>query len=179
MSRAGMAQLPPQYWLCACGSAQRVCVACPRCGAASPGRTPDATPKRPTMRTDGPPAHDGAGGCVGQRPGKERPTVGRRTRAEAVYLASLESRLASGAVAGWLEQVTLRLPDGARYRADFLVTLADGTTEVHEVKGGHVKKHLAWSEAGVARFRAARALVPWLRFRMFVVEGGNIREENP
>jgi len=104
--------------------------------------------------------------------------VANRTRAEAVYLASLESRLASGAVAGWLEQVTLRLPDGARYRADFLVGFPDGRVEVHEVKGGHVRKHIGWSEAGVARFRAARALCPWMRFRMFVVEAGNIREEN-
>jgi len=68
-------------------------------------------------------------------------------------------------------------PDGARYRADFLVAYSDGKIEVHEVKGSHTGKHLAWSEAGVARFRAARALLPWMTFRLMVQHGDIFVEE--
>ncbi|OPZ23855.1 MAG: hypothetical protein BWZ02_03058 [Lentisphaerae bacterium ADurb.BinA184] len=73
--------------------------------------------------------------------------------------------------------MTFRLPDGARYRADFLVCYPDGKIEIHEIKGGHVRKHLAWSEAGVARFRAARALLPWMTFRLMVQHGDIFVEE--
>ena len=162
MPGARFSKLPDGWFECRCGLAYPAGKACQKCGQ----RAYNATPSREAGRPG-----------AGLPAGRGAPGKGRRTKAEAVYLASLESRLASGAVAGWLEQVTIPLPDGARYRADFLVTLASGVTEVHEVKGGHVKKHLAWSEAGVARYRAARALLPWLRFRMFVVEGETIRED--
>ena len=184
MSRAGLAHLPACYWLCDnCNNAQPVGKPCSVCGTPSPCGTPDYAPKRPTNATDAHSAHDVAVGRVGHEAGGTKAKKAHRTRAEAVYLASLESRKASGAVAGWIEQPTLPLPDGARYRPDFLVFFPRGPglpprVEVHEVKGAHVRKHLAWSEAGIARYRAARALLPWLRFRMFVVTGkGDIREE--
>lgn len=36
----------------------------------------------------------------------------------------------------WFERFTLKLADDCRYTPDFLVQLADGTLECHEVKGG-------------------------------------------
>ena len=167
MPGARFSKLPDGWFECRCGLAYPAGKACPKCGQ----RAYNATPSREAGRPG-----------AGLPAGRGAPGKGRRTKAEAVYLASLESRKASGAVAGWIEQPTLPLPDGARYRPEFLVFFPRGPglpprVEVHEVKGGHVKKHLAWSEAGVARYRAARALLPWIRFRMFVVEGETIRED--
>ncbi len=166
MPGARFSKLPDGWFECRCGLAYPEGKACQKCGQTA---------------ADAPPSREAGRPGAGHPAGRGSPGKGRRTKAEAVYLASLESRKASGAVAGWIEQPTLPLPDGARYRPDFLVFFPRGPglpprVEVHEVKGGHVKKHLAWSEAGVARYRAARALLPWLKFRLFVVEGDSIRE---
>jgi len=167
MPGARFSKLPDGWFECRCGLAYPEGKACQKCGQTA---------------ADAPPSREAGRPGAGHPAGRGSPGKGRRTKAEAVYLASLESRKASGAVAGWIEQPTLPLPDGARYRPDFMVFLPRGPglpprVEVHEVKGAHVKRHIAWSEAGVARYRAARALLPWLRFRMFVVEGETIRED--
>lgn len=62
--------------------------------------------------------------------------VGVMNKSEAAYAAHLETRRQAGEVAGyWFEAVTFRLADGCRYTPDFLVQLADGALECHEVKG--------------------------------------------
>ena len=163
MPGARFSKLPDGWFECRCGLAYPAGKACQKCGQ----RAYNATPSREAGRPG-----------AGHPAGRGAPGKGRRTKAEADYAAWLDRRRAGGDITGYTEQVTFRLPDGARYRADFLVAYSDGKIEVHEVKGSHTGKHLAWSEAGVARFRAARALLPWIQFRMFVVTGkGDIREE--
>jgi hypothetical protein len=61
-------------------------------------------------------------------------------RTEASYAAILFARKAIGEVKDyWYESVTVKLADGVRYTPDFAVLLADGTLELHEVKGGFIR----------------------------------------
>ena len=72
------------------------------------------------------------------------------------YAAVLEARKVAGEVAAyWFEGVTLRLAPSTHYRPDFLVLLADGRLEIHEVKGGHV------TEDGWIKTKVAAALFPF------------------
>ena len=62
--------------------------------------------------------------------------VERMNKGERAYAAVLDQRKAAGHVAGyWFEFVSIRLADSTHYKPDFLVMLADGTLELHEVKG--------------------------------------------
>jgi hypothetical protein len=57
-------------------------------------------------------------------------------KGETAYAGVLEAQKASGAISGWwYEWASIRLADSTHYRPDFLVMLADGTLEFHEVKG--------------------------------------------
>ena len=62
--------------------------------------------------------------------------AGRMNKGEAAYALILDQRLAAGhIVAWWFELLSIRLADSTHYKPDFLVMLADGTLEIHEVKG--------------------------------------------
>lgn len=67
---------------------------------------------------------------------KGRLKRGQMNDTEKAYAAHLESLKVSGEVLWFeFEGLTFRLADGATYRPDFVVMIADGTIEVHEVKG--------------------------------------------
>lgn len=62
--------------------------------------------------------------------------AGEMNKTEAAYDAHLEARQRAGEIA-WrkFEGVKLRLADGCFLTMDFAVMLADGTLELHDVKG--------------------------------------------
>jgi hypothetical protein len=65
------------------------------------------------------------------------------------------------------EAVRLHLGPGCWYTPDFLVLLADGTVELHEVKG-HME------EAARVRLHTAAGLFPWFTFRLVRRERGGL-----
>jgi hypothetical protein len=68
--------------------------------------------------------------------GALRRVAGQMNKTEARYAELLDARKARGEVAEWhYEALTLKLAHDTRYTPDFLVVLADGTIELHEVKG--------------------------------------------
>ncbi len=78
--------------------------------------------------------------AVGPRTGPRgrltRHEPGRLNKTEAAYALHLDARKQAGEIAGyWFEAIKFRLADRTWYSPDFLVQLADGTLEIHEVKG--------------------------------------------
>lgn len=62
--------------------------------------------------------------------------TGQMNKTEAAYAQHLETRKAAGEILWYrFEGVKLRLADNTFYSPDFVVMLADGTLECHEVKG--------------------------------------------
>jgi hypothetical protein len=65
-----------------------------------------------------------------------RKPAGQMNKTEAAYAQVLEMRRLAGEIVAFkFEAVTLRLAVRTRYKPDFLVKLANGDTEIHEVKG--------------------------------------------
>ncbi|MEQ8820486.1 MAG: DUF1064 domain-containing protein [Sumerlaeia bacterium] len=80
-------------------------------------------------------------------------------KTEQEYAMILKSRKAAGEVAWFaFEPWGLRLADNTRYNPDFVVLMADGTIEVHEVKG-------FWRDDARVKFKTAANLYPFLIFR--------------
>lgn len=76
-----------------------------------------------------------AGGAAGMKALGRLP-VGTMNKTEARYAKLLDDRLHAGEILWYkFEGVKLRLADNTFYSPDFFVMLADGTLEVHEVKG--------------------------------------------
>ena len=64
-----------------------------------------------------------------------------QNKTEAAYSLWLDKRKADGEILDYFyEGITLKLADATRYTPDFLVMLADGTLECHEVKAGRLDK---------------------------------------
>ncbi len=83
-------------------------------------------------------------------------------RTETKYAALLELRRFGGQVLWWgYECWTFKLGPDVRYTPDFIVMLADGSLEAHEVKGGFYR------DDARAKFRIAAGLFP-LVFRWCV-----------
>lgn len=62
--------------------------------------------------------------------------AGQMNKTEQAYAQSLEARKAAGGILWYrFEGIKLRLADNTFYSPDFVVMLADGTLECHEVKG--------------------------------------------
>lgn len=62
--------------------------------------------------------------------------AGRMNKTEAAYASRLELQKKNGGVLWYrFEAVTFKLAHDTRYTPDFLVMMADGTLEAHEVKG--------------------------------------------
>lgn len=75
------------------------------------------------------------------RASRPRKQAGVMNQTEAKYAEILEMRRAAGqVVAFWYERHTYRLADDTRLTPDFVVLLADGSLEVHEVKGEWVEE---------------------------------------
>ena len=81
-----------------------------------------------------------------------------KNNTELAYAENLNLRIAAGEVHAWkYEGMKLRLATGAWYTPDFLVILADGAIEFHEVKG-------MWREAAKVRIKVAADNFPEFRF---------------
>lgn len=84
-----------------------------------------------------------------------RKQPGQMNKAEAAYAAHLELRKAAGEILWYAyEPFSLRLADGAWYKPDFGVMLADGEIECHEVKGH-------WDTAARVRIKVAADKYPF------------------
>lgn len=82
--------------------------------------------------------------------GPRKKVVGMN-KGEAAYAALLDTMLDRGVIVGWwYELLSIRLADNTRYNPDFVVMLADGTLEFHEVKarknGKDGKPDSYWAE---------------------------------
>ena len=60
----------------------------------------------------------------------------------------------------WFEAMTFKLADGCRYTPDFVVQMADGMIEVHEVKG-------YWEDDALVKIKVAAEMFP---FRFLAVQ---------
>jgi hypothetical protein len=75
---------------------------------------------------------------------------------EREYSRLLESRKCAGEVhQWWFEALNLRLGAKCFYRPDFLVQLADGRLEVHEVKGH-------WQDDALVKIKVAADKFPFV-----------------
>lgn len=83
---------------------------------------------------------------------------GRKTgmnRTEARYAQTLEARKQAGQIVGyWFERIRFVLAPKTSYTPDFMVMLADGTIEYHEVKG-------YWEDDARAKIKIAADMFPF------------------
>lgn len=95
--------------------------------------------------------------------GRTRGRTEGMNRTEAAYsLEVLGPRLNSGEILWWAYQpMKFRLADGATYEPDFVVQLADGTLEVHEVKGWR------FEDDALVKIKVAASLYPMFIWRAF------------
>lgn len=78
---------------------------------------------------------------------------------EARYAGHLDGLKHAGKVVAWAyEAVKLRLANRTFYTPDFLVVMADGGIEIHEVKGH-------WEDDARVKIKVAARLYPWFHFR--------------
>lgn len=90
--------------------------------------------------------------------GRTKVPSAMKNNTERAYAENLNLRIAAGEVHAWkYEGMKLRLATGAWYTPDFLVILADGAIEFHEVKG-------MWREAAKVRIKVAADTFPEFRF---------------
>lgn len=75
------------------------------------------------------------------------------------YAFELEMRKRRGEIAGWwYEALTLKLGYDCRYTPDFLVLMADGEVQLHEVKGPHRR------EDAMVKIRVCATMYPFKLF---------------
>lgn len=83
--------------------------------------------------------------------------AGTMNKTEAAYAATLDRRRMAGEVVWFkFEGIKFRLAENTTYTPDFAVMLADGSLEMHEVKG-------FWTDDGRAKIKIAADLYP-MRF---------------
>lgn len=81
--------------------------------------------------------------------------TGERNRSEADYEAYLRQRARAGEVLWYrFEGLKLRLADSTFYTPDFALMLADGSLEVHEVKG-------FWEDDARVKVKVAAEMYPF------------------
>lgn len=87
--------------------------------------------------------------------------VGRMNQTEAAYARHLEQRKHEGEIAWFkFEGLKFRLADNTFYTPDFVLMLADGVMEAHEVKG-------FWVDDARAKIKIAADMYP---FRFIAVK---------
>lgn len=99
---------------------------------------------------------------------------GTMNKTEAAYAAQLELRKVAGEILWYgFEAMKFRLAASTFYTPDFIIMLADGTLEAHEVKGH-------WEDDARVKIKVAAELFP-LRFVALKAlpkrEGGGWKEE--
>lgn len=88
-------------------------------------------------------------------------------KTEAAYAELLTARQLAGEVAGWMyEAVTLKLANDTRYTPDFLVQMADGSVEFHEVKACRASGAFLAEDDARVKFKVAGEQFPIFVFRM-------------
>jgi hypothetical protein len=113
-------------------------------------RVPDTVPPRVDAVTESSP---------NQR--RLQPASPYRSKTESHYAARLFSLRVIGQIHDWrYEAVTLRLGDRVRFTPDFRVVMADGTVELHEVKGAYTR------EDARIKLQAAATLFQEYRFKL-------------
>lgn len=94
------------------------------------------------------------------------PGNGRMNKTEQAYDAHLELRRLAGEVAWYrFEAVKLRLADRTFYTPDFMVILADGEMQFHEVKG-------FWRDDARVKIKVAAVQFPFLFVAIRKTKGG-------
>lgn len=89
---------------------------------------------------------------------------GQMNQTEAAYAQVLEARLRAGEILWYrFEALRLRLADKTSYTPDFVVLLANGELEVHEVKGSLA----IFADDAKVKFKVAAELFPF-RFLLAV-----------
>lgn len=79
-------------------------------------------------------------------------------RLERRYANALDYRMGGGEIkAWWFERIKLKLADNTHYTPDFMVLLADGTIEMHEVKG-------FWRDDARVKIKVAATVFPVFQF---------------
>ena len=92
---------------------------------------------------------------------KGRMKAGEMNGTEQAYHDHLAQRQHAGEIAWFkFEAMTFKLADDTRYTPDFMVMLADGRMEVHEVKG-------FWTDDAKVKIKVASALFP---FEFFAIK---------
>jgi hypothetical protein len=75
---------------------------------------------------------------------------------EKKYMETLEEKMITGEIVWYrFERITLKLANNTHYRPDFMVMSADGTLEIHEVKG-------FWEEDARAKIKIAADQFPFV-----------------
>jgi len=86
------------------------------------------------------------------------PIPAKMNKLEERYARYLELRERREEIRGYVvEGLRFRLGDGATYKPDFNVWMADGSVEIHETKG-------EWREAARVRIRVAADRFPMFKF---------------
>ena len=89
------------------------------------------------------------------------PIPAAMNKLETDYAVHLTLRHRDGEIRGYVyEGVKLRLADRTWYTPDFLVWMADGSLELHEVKGGFIR------DDAMVKFKCTAELFPMFRFVM-------------
>lgn len=97
--------------------------------------------------------------------------AGEMNKLEAAYAARLESLKLAGEIADYrFECIKLRLADKTFYTPDFMVLRADGTFEMHEVKG-------FWEDDARVKIKVAAELYPFKFIAARKVKGAWVFEE--
>lgn len=104
--------------------------------------------------------------------GRPRRAPRGMNKTEAKYADELALRQKVGEVQWWaFEPMSLKLADGASYKPDFGVLLADSTFEFVEIKGEH------WREAARVRIKVATKTYWMFRFRAVQYKRGSVLKE--
>ncbi len=92
---------------------------------------------------------------------RRRHVTGEMNKLEQSYAQTLDLYKLGGSVADWrYESMKLRLAKRTWLTMDFLVILADGTVELHEVKGH-------WEDDARVKIKVAAEMFPWFTFRAY------------
>ncbi len=97
---------------------------------------------------------------------------GTMNKTEAAYSSHLDLLLAAGTILWWaFEAMTLQIGDNCRYTSDFVVVAADGTLEIHDVKGR--KGDGFWAEEdAIIKIKSVAQQFPFPVFIVWPKKGG-------
>lgn len=99
--------------------------------------------------------------------------AGRMNKTESAYSNVLQARKMAGEITWWaFEPINIRLAPNCYYRVDFLVMLASGQVECHEVKGG-----AGFKDDALVKIKVASTILPFQFIAMQLVNGQWIRRD--